>query len=298
MTDLAHKESFDDYLKHFHDVSASTKEWTEMYVKKHCEIIVEGGKTKLCKLAEENLTNIFQNIIRTVNQLPKKSKDIKTWLTAFHEALSKELSLSKNEIIGIVGSQEVNDYNSFTLVLVEELSNTMGKIQGELSKKPCPLLNMADWSKSPHITLFNTLVGCNKTCPFCREQCELLDSDHEGNHSVLMHRPECLGFYLYVRSNELVLETCTESVVSDGKFRNDDTKNEYVLMKEYKKIYPEWHIPTDSADNDPVYWKWFIYKYRHDLLKYLEASGPQIPESWEKSKEVAIVSLHTLYEIK
>ena len=62
-------------------------------------------------------------------------------------------------------------------------------------------------------------------CPFCKEQCELIDPHHSGDHSIYLHRPECLGRYIWTDSKKLSLNLCTESVNSNATFHNSDTDN-------------------------------------------------------------------------
>ena len=65
---------------------------------------------------------------------------------------------------------------------------------------------MTNWSNPPHIVLYDNLAGCCEVCPFCSEQYELADKKHSGDHSVIMHRPQCLGRYSWHGTDELVLE--------------------------------------------------------------------------------------------
>lgn len=89
------------------------------------------------------------------------------------------------------------------------------------------LAKVSEWELPPHVLLSNTLTGCKESCPFCREQCEYTDEDHDENiHFTNIHRPGCLVKYTWEGSNLLVLDICSESIENESLFRNSDTKYE------------------------------------------------------------------------
>ena len=56
------------------------------------------------------------------------------------------------------------------------------------------VIKPAQWSDNAVEIIHKQIAGCCAQCPFCKEQCEALSKDHEGNdHSCLLHRPKCLG---------------------------------------------------------------------------------------------------------
>ena len=167
---------------------------------------------------------------------------------------------------------------------------------------PSTVEKLTESAKSPHNVLYNSLIGCKEQCPFCKEQCELTDESHldAGKpHYTEIHRPSCLGRYVYSSDNKLIFTICTKVVNPDADytFRNAHTNNEFHLYKEYKKIYPDWLISTESPNTGPKYWEWFIATYNDKLVEWANATpSPVDAEGWNDiTKEDAIDNLSEAY---
>ena len=296
LTTLAEKGIFSHYQRHFDDVNYSCKFWAEFYIKDHCKTKASSGKFVICELAEVNLGSIIKKIRDATNTMLDRGTDIDSCLTIFHEYLGEELIISKAEMLSIIGSEEISNISFFVDAILEGIENIEKEIKEIISGPSSSFFNMEDWSTPPHIELFNNLAGCCETCPFCREQCEINDKQHSNDHSVVMHRPECLGKYTWIGTNKLALELCTESVNSNDCFQNSETNYSSVPYKDYRKHYKTWNIPTDKPDSNPVYWKWFVSEYKSEITNWANASQTDIPSEWKVSKETAIASLKTMYQ--
>ena len=140
--------------------------------------------------------------------------------------------------------------------------------------------DMNEWKDKPH-ELLKLLVGCTEQCPFCGEQCDLMESNHFVPHRVMIHRSVCFAGY---KTKILDTECCPCLVSSDGKFKNQATNQVSHPYKEYQKIYPNWSIPPDVTAGDSLYWMLFISKFKDDLAKRYEAKLPDVPEHWGEIK--------------
>ena len=150
------------------------------------------------------------------------------------------------------------------------------------------------------MVLYNSLIGCKEQCPFCKEQCELTDENHLDSgkpHYTEIHRPKCLGGYTYVKNKKLVFDTCTLAIETDACFRNSDTNQEDHPYKDYKKIYPNWQISTESPKTGPKYWEWFIASYLKELTEWNNAEPTSLQDQgWQDiTEEEAIDNLSETY---
>ena len=156
-----------------------------------------------------------------------------------------------------------------------------------------------DSPNSPHMMLYNSIIGCKEQCPFCEEQCEIIDENHlklGKPHYTEIHRPTCLGGHTH-KDGKLVFETCTKAIECNTSFRNADTYHMYYPYKEYKMIYPNWLISTESPKTGPKYWEWFIAKYNSELVAWNGARwSPVYGRGWQYiTEQDAIYNLSITY---
>ena len=58
---------------------------------------------------------------------------------------------------------------------LQELKKTFEEMFSKITSKSI------DWKDKPH-ELLNSLVGCTAQCPFCGEQCDLMEHDSDHDH--------------------------------------------------------------------------------------------------------------------
>ena len=330
LKDLAAAKDFDLYTTYLSNVAGSLKYWCKIYVERNCGKRKDGGNTNLHNLAKSNLKVTITTIVDVIKSVhsqfstetldfndtsssisdedidpPDESECLamNSWLERFHESVKKTIAIDLQEITDIVGVENVNNLNFFTKQLIKCLENQLAnKILHDFEDVPSTVEKLTESTKSPHNVLYNSLIGCKEQCPFCKEQCELTDENHLESgkpHYTEIHRPSCLGKYVYNKDNKLVFTTCIKVVNPEGdyKFRNADTNNEYHLYKEYKKIYPNWLISTESPQTGPKYWEWFIAKYNTKIVEWANAAPtPVNEEGWNDiTEEDAIDNLSEAY---
>ena len=156
--------------------------------------------------------------------------------------------------------------------------------------------------------LYDSVINskCTVQCPFCREQCDIINNDHLNHeppklHHVRVHRPQCVNKVTWYKSKKLVLDVCNTLVDSTCDLvllNKDPTGNTKIPYKDYQKEYPEWDIPGETKADPPMYWMWFISCFYKDLVAWSEAVETDIPLSWKGiSKSKAIDSLAQTYGV-
>ena len=253
LQDLAKRKDFKLYKVYLENVKESFEYWAEEYVNSYC---TENNSENLYRQARNLVQKAIAEISNAI-QSTSSSVDIQSWLNNFHTKLSKVLKVNLSEIQDIVRATHSEGCESFVEAVTEELKTLQDKVINKIEEPNSKFLKISAWNRSPQSLLCEHLYGCCEQCPFCGEQCELTDADHvlSGKaHYTKIHRPECLKKYTWVRSRELVLDICTVSIESKARFINSDTNGEYVDYKDYRTIYKDWCISSESPRKSLKYW--------------------------------------------
>ena len=225
---------------------------------------------------------------------------INLWLQEFLQKIKKTVTIDLQEVQEMIGIKNLQHIKLFTACFISNLHILEKTIIKESEDENSKLAKVSEWDLSPYVLLSNTLTGCKESCPFCREQCEYTDEDHDENvHFTNIHRPECLGKCTWEGSNLLVLDICSESIESESLFRNSDTKNEWVPYKKYKSIYKQWVISNEKPKDGQMYWQWFCAKYNSQIVRWVGSNPTPVNLGWKSiTKEEAIRSLAATYGTK
>ena len=225
---------------------------------------------------------------------------INLWLQEFIQIIKETMTIDLQEVQEMIGIKNLQHIELFTACFISNLHIIENTIIKESEDENSKLAKISEWELPPHVLLSSTLTGCKESCPFCREQCEYTDEDHDENvHFTNIHRPECLGKYTWDGSNLLVLEICSESIESESRFRNVDTKCQWIPYKEYKKIYPQWVISNEKPKDGQTYWQWFCAKYNSQIVHWVGSKPTPVNLGWKAiTKEEAIHSLAATYGTK
>ncbi|CAG0884212.1 unnamed protein product [Darwinula stevensoni] len=144
-----------------------------------------------------------------------------------------------------------------------------------------------DDEDSPISRLLKNLLGCLERCPFCRAECEHSFENHiqgEQNDSVTLHTTE-IHNPQWDKTEEMVLETCPESIGSEARFKPSD-EEEWTPYKEYKTKYPDWDIPPMEQETSPLFWKRFIARHAEALAEtYGMKVSRELPQEWNQYTE-------------
>ncbi len=143
------------------------------------------------------------------------------------------------------------------------------------------------WKVKPH-ELLNSLIGCTEQCPFCGEQCDILDPHHYKDtgqkHRTAVHRMDGLSGWRDNKSEALGTYFCPVEVASNRSFQKRDHIIAFHPYKKYQEVYPAWSIPPDKTADSSLYWKWFVDKYPDALARMYNANPPEVKSEWSKIK--------------
>ena len=144
---------------------------------------------------------------------------------------------------------------------------------------------MVNWKVKPH-EILNSLIGCTAQCPFCGEQCDMLDPSHYEDtgqkHQTAVHRMDCLAGWRF-KNKVLGTDFCPVEVARNCSFK----KRDHRALHPYKKfleVYPTWSIPPDKTAESSLFWKWFVAKFPESLAQEFEAKPPKIQSQWSKTE--------------
>ena len=112
--------------------------------------------------------------------------DIHKWMSAFckDEDIRSELgaSLKATDLLTDYDSLRLQDLNleNFKTQIRNGLSELKQKLQASFNDIKCES-EMANWKDKPH-DLLRKLIGCTAQCPFCGEQCDLIDPGPKSHY--------------------------------------------------------------------------------------------------------------------
>ena len=288
LTDIHHHENkFSECLVYIKNIKVCLEEWMKQYVFKYCDEIESGTSTRLQNAVKDEISLMIQIVQDKVKRM--NETDANKWLSAFCEddKIKAELGvdLEPADILVIYGDKSLQELNLDNFKdqikaglekLHEKLNASFGQIKYETE--------MAHWQDKPHELCSRKVIGCTAQCPFCGEQCDLLDPDHKDTkHRVRVHRSIYFTEYTDKHSGELMTDFCTTCVAGDSKFSNKETDNKHIPYKDYQSVneeYASWSITPDKPSDDSAYWKMFIATHNDRLAALFRAKPAVIPSDW------------------
>ena len=305
LTDLAKQENFAAYKVYLVNSTTSYQQWTEKYISGLCNSEDDTEKSSFEELAIQEMNQLLYTVTKAVETTDISIVSSTEWLDSFCSAIDGVIEIKKFDWIEDVKnvSSNLDSISNFKNNLIKELkskhsSETMfEKIHNKRSaicKRAASLL---------YDSVINT--KCTTQCPFCSEQCDIINSDHLQHdppklHHVQVHRPQCVNRGTWYETNKLVLDVCNNLVDSKSCYlvllNKDPTGNTRIPYKDYQKEHPEWDIPGESISDPPMYWMWFVAYFYKDLVTWSKAVETDIPETWKTiTKSKAIDSLAQTY---
>ena len=280
-----------DYFLYLEDAGSSLKKWIERYTKEYCKSPHKGGQSQLVYLANKTLKNLVKQLGDTADEVTKETKacgpkdgiDTQGWLSSFCSKLTSALEVDNFKgFQDLGGVQKLKNVDNFLQEVKIGLERLQGDLQVTLEYMGADQLLDTSHNK-PHVLLHSQLIGCCEQCPFCKEQCDCTIEGHDVSHRAQQHRSQCLGGYRYLSTQKMVIPICSSLVGSDHQtFRNEATKQEPVLYKDFHKIYPKWSIPVDISAESSIYWKWFVGHYSEEIAKHFGMKTNEFPSEWRK----------------
>ncbi len=299
LMDLHKDDTFQNYILYLRNVKTYLEKKLKEYTIDFCdENSGVNNITRLQSAAKSEASRLIRVICKIVDSL--NATNIKKLIIYFSDAVRKEIGeIIKPEII-------LAGYDSLEKINIE---NVKGKIRTELKNLELKLhksfstisceKEMEFWKNKPH-ELLEKLIGCTAQCPFCGEQCDLLDPNHENDydHRIEIHRISCLKGRRWKDSGVMTTHFCQASV-SRADLLFEYEEDEYHPYNDYKSIYKNWEIAPDISSESSLYWKWFVGKYYENIAKEFVAKPPDVPNEWHHIEWSAVEkNLKELYNIR
>ena len=229
---------FEHYKTYLTDMKGCFRYWAKYYIKQYCESVIghhSSSTNVITHLALQLLEEYTDKVMDTVNDLCKSVdgyNDISSWLQKFTGKPQGVIPLQKSTMDTFVGECNVTKFSEYVIDGIKQVKVTL---ESKYSNKSWLIGQMSSRSKSPDWLLCERLIGCTAMCPFCGEQCERT-TQCPKDHSIKLHRYLSLGRWLFDRTNELVLRTCTDYVgTKDESFKKSDGSSHLFCL--YKKVY-------------------------------------------------------------
>ncbi|KFV95978.1 Interferon-induced very large GTPase 1, partial [Eurypyga helias] len=288
---LAQEENFENFKKYL----SSPGDFLRSYIETRVEAYCLDKNRRLEKFLEDSLTYYYERIQSAVfesTNIVKDRKDrndkISLWLDEFCSTLGEVLNLPRRDLKGIE-HQEITDIEFLNNAVTEALAPLKEELREEFVRA-----DMSFFDRQPHTILAEQFAGCWKQCPFCGAVCTNTMQNHDGDHSLVFHRPQVLTGYKWHRTDNLVIDICSSSVASDCLFRiGEDTWIPYKKYRDAGPPYSTWKISSDTSMQ--AYWKWFVSHFRTQIEKQYNGKfcgKGEIPDSWQKiTKQEALDQL-------
>ncbi|KAM7329107.1 hypothetical protein ACRRTK_010720 [Alexandromys fortis] len=275
---LAEEENFEKYWNYIHRPEQFFREYITDHIVKYCSE-KEGENIKhFLKTTLDDIKNAILSAVQNATAVTKdESSTASRWLDLFCDHLGSNLIFPRRDLISIK-HLEIKDTEFLKETMSAALDLALRKVKEDFSSKPIDEM-IPDIEK----ILSDQLCGCWKQCPFCKAVCTNTIPEHEGDHSVSLHRPQAVRGAKWINTEDFVTHFCTSLVASDYPFFVNDIKFFYKKYREAGDNYARWSI-TPVSSTQP-YWKWFVCHFRSDLeekygKKFINRGT--IPGSWFK----------------
>ncbi|XP_072563606.1 up-regulator of cell proliferation-like [Paramormyrops kingsleyae] len=277
---LLEDNQFKKFIQFITNYEKSAKNWIVDEIKN----TFSGKDCKLSILEINRLGEIVWNIktaiqeARTISEGNMEEQNICHFIDNIHKHLEDKLIISPDALnkVQTLNNATIEPFANWLMSDVDDMKRSLisefredEDIRAKLEKLPF----------KPQDELFSKMFGCGEMCPFCKVPCEAGGDKHEYHHASI-HRPEGIGRYRWQSTEILCTEICSYLVASEVKFKNSKTNEEWVPYKEYWRIYPEWHIQSDTSIKASDYWKYVFAQFNDQFAKKYRAKPAELPPDW------------------
>ena len=266
------------YFRYLANTSGSIRDWTERATTEVC-------RRYLKHFATEHLQTLFYNIQRKLSEIQNSSEkgfDCVKWLQFVCKSCTL-MPVNEGELTNSGGTRTLQNPDYFKTAVEEELK-TLEESVTKLFENKSYYDIMPKLRPSPADRLFDKVCGCDKRCPFCKEECDK-NANHFSTHNLHeceRHRPQCLGGYRCSKTGEMCIGICPYYVANEDRtFQNHDTNWKPVPYKEYKSKYSEWYIPGNNDAEANAYWKWFVYNNAGKIATHFQMEVGKDVNDWK-----------------
>ena len=250
----------------------------EQYVKTVTEQYCDEGHpySKLTVYAREELMDNMAFTRKVISEISdhEQSFMLSVWIDEFKTKISDRFIIDGTIRCTLDGE---GDIDFFTSELRKRLSIMEKSLKEGLVLQA---KDMETWEEKPYNLIFKRVSGCRAACPFCKEPCNKTVGDHDGDHTVDLHRPQCLGGTRFRETGKMVLGTCTEAVANDSHFYLHPDSDETHPFRRCEEIYPKWKIDPSLPGEASLFWKYVVAHFKSELAKLYGMKEDSVPEHW------------------
>ncbi|WAR09578.1 GVIN1-like protein [Mya arenaria] len=300
---LLKAKRFSDFLQYI----KLPRDFCCSWYKQECYKVLHSNG-KYIELLQHEVENYRRGTERAIPKHVDSSVDVSTWFCNFAKHLTL-FTCSKIHFRTFLEIDKLGDFNCFLSFLVDKglLYETFQRIENNFRS----IKDKQGTFTVLYESLFDKCWGCPEVCPFCHEPC-MKSKDHGGKHQCLQHRPLGGKGSRWIKSNEIVLNTCNFlvntmtrryrcSLVSNkcGCKKTMTECNVYHPYRNYKEFFKNWDImPSSDPHGCCKFWLWFVGKFAEDLKKHHEYKISEIPDSWfQISDAEALKSLDAYFTV-
>ena len=267
------------YLRH---PAEALRKCVKVFTEEYCDS--GHPTTHLVTCAMEVVTELMDKIISTVKEVTvgyKSSKEkiqMTTWIKNVGRKLSTELKIDFNDTGELLQLQHISNIDNFSDELMDRLKSIQDTVIVEFQNIKSS--DIENWDRKPYDLIYEDVSGCMESCPFCKEPCNKMVKGHDGDHTVDLHRPQCLGGWRIRDTQKMSLETCTEAVANNRSFYvrpDSDTTHPYRACED---IYPGWHIQENLSLETSLFWKYVVAKFKGELAQLYSMKEDSVPDHW------------------
>ncbi|KAF5894292.1 up-regulator of cell proliferation-like, partial [Clarias magur] len=298
--ELLEKSNFNDFAGYILHYENYVKDWIYNHIVK-----CFSKDISLQKLKHKKLNIIIKKITEAVetckletdgSPLANNAEGTAILIHNLCKAMSDVISISMSTVDRVL-FQNTSCCESFVKSLHECINDLNKQIKKEISESTETVETLKNVSIKPQDELFKRVFGCGEQCPFCKTPCEAGGKEHQLHHATV-HRPQGLGMYRDLKTNILCEEICTSSVHGNWTFQNHETNFQPHPYKDYRKYYPDWHIPPDMTIEASDYWKYVLVTFNKQFAERYKALPAVYPDAWKGiNKEQALISLKQVFNV-
>ena len=286
LKDLYKENDFENYMLYVNNVRKGFEKWIQQYTVEHCNHVVSGKDSRLQALSKEEVSQLIEIIEGKVTEINEVS--VHGWLSKFCECSELQLKLGISlKVENLLIDDEINiqelNLENFKHQVRAGLQDLKHMLHASLDGIQCET-EMEKWKDKPY-ELLKSIIGCTAQCPFCHEQCDLLDPKHDvktKKHAACIHRPSCLAGWRNRKTEVMSLSFCPASVAGNGTFYIGSKSDENYPFREYQKKFPDWSIIPDPTSECSIYWMSFVSRFNNAIADKIAAKPASVPSEWAK----------------
>ena len=259
-----------EYLRH-------PMETLQDYVKKFTENYCDEGhpRSRLTIYAEELIIRNMEFVRKSLNEMNDRNQPLKAFIEELTRKLSRHLIIDGTIRCELDGKGNIKNFT-------DELNERLRIMEENLKQKfVLRAKDMEKWDEKPYDMIFERVSGCKEMCPFCHEPCNNTYANHSGDHTIDLHRPNCLGGWRNRGTNKMCLKNCSEYVANDSYFYPSADSDETCLYRQCERVYPRWHIKEGLSTEASMYWKYVVFRFKSQLARLYNMEEDDVPSHWE-----------------